>query len=202
MASHEWIQTELMRTANASQQFSADVWRAIVEKNEETTLADHNRGLQIARLNDALAFIQTADGQRRQEQANFNQKVEQWAAEQQATTEKLAADNAAIKADLAAIRKKADKFKTRKPTYLQSSRRTPRPPAIPEEPAVTVGGPGGSGRRLSQLLPWDVGSTQDCLARNPVVRHRQSLAPPPPKNHPKDGGHLGSLLRGYPDGLP
>ena len=143
--SHEWIQTELMRTANASQQFTADVWRMIVEKNVDTTMADHQRGLQIARLNDALAFIQTADGQRRQEQANFNHNVEQWAATQQATTEKLAADNAAIKADLAAIRKKAEELKARKPTYLQTAHRTTRPPAILEEPAVAAGGSGGTG---------------------------------------------------------
>jgi len=43
--SHEWIQTKLMRTANASQQFTADVWRTIVEKNAETTMADHQRSL-------------------------------------------------------------------------------------------------------------------------------------------------------------
>ena len=113
-----------MRTANALQQFTAHVWQTIVEKNAETTMADHQRGLQIARLNDTLAFIQTADGQRHQEQANFNHNVEQWAATQQATTEKLAADNAAIKADLAAIRKKAEELKARKPTYLQTARRT------------------------------------------------------------------------------
>jgi len=134
-----------MRTANASQQFTADVWRTIVEKNAETTMADHQRGLQITRLNDALAFIQTADGQRCLEQANFNHNVEQWAATQQATTEKLAADNAAIKADLAAIRKKAEELKARKPTYLQTARRTIRPPAIPEEPAVATGGSRGTG---------------------------------------------------------
>jgi len=144
-ASHEWIQTERMRTANASQQFTADVWRMIVEKNAETTMAYHQRGLQIARLNDALAFIQTADGQRRQEQANFNHNVEQWAATQQATTEKLAANNAAIKADLTAIRKKAEELKAQRPTYLQTARRTARPPAILEEPAVAAGGPGGTG---------------------------------------------------------
>ena len=137
-ASNEWIQTELMRAANASQQFTADVWRTIVEKNAETTMADHQRGLQITRLNDALAFIQTADGPRRQEQASFNHNVEQWAATQQATTEKLAAD-------LAAIRKKAEELKARKPTYLQTARRITRPPAIPEEPAVAAGGSGGTG---------------------------------------------------------
>jgi len=71
--------------------------------------------------------------------------VEQWAATQQATTEKLAADNAAIKADLAAIRKKAEELKARKPTYLQTARRTTQPPAIPEEPAVAAGGSGGTG---------------------------------------------------------
>jgi len=66
----------------------------------------------MARLNDALTFIQTADGQRCQEQASFNHNVEQWAATQQATTEKLASDNAAIKADLVAIRKRAEELKT------------------------------------------------------------------------------------------
>jgi len=144
-ASHEWIQTELMRTANDSQQFTADVWRKIVEKNVVTNMADHQRGLQIARLNDVLAFIQTADGQRRQEQANFNHNVEQWAATQQATTEKLAADNVAIKANLAAICKKAEDLKARKPTYLQTARRTIRPPAILDEPAVAAGGSEGTG---------------------------------------------------------
>ena len=108
-------------------------------------MADHQRGLQIARLNDTLAFIQTADWQRRQEQANFNHNVEQWATAQQATTEKLAADNAAIKADLATICKKAKELKARKLTYLQTARRTTQPPAILEEPTVAAGGSGGTG---------------------------------------------------------
>ena len=57
----------------------------------------------------------------------------------------MAADNAAIKADLAAIRKKAEELKARKPTYLQTARRTIQPPAIPEEFAVAAGGSGGTG---------------------------------------------------------
>jgi len=157
--SHEWIQTELMRMANVSQHFTADIWWTIVEKNAETTMADHQRGLQIARLNDALAFIQTADGQRRQEQANFNHNGEQWAATQEATTEKLAADNAAIKADLAAIRKKAEELKSRKPTYLQTARRTSRPPTIPENLRSPPGDLEVPGHRHDlQRSPWLIAS--------------------------------------------
>jgi len=37
-ASHEWMQTELMAVANASQHFTVEVWQAILTRNEEAGL--------------------------------------------------------------------------------------------------------------------------------------------------------------------
>ena len=152
-ASHEWIQTELMQAANAAQQFTTDIWRMIVAKTEETTLAGHQQALQLSRLNDALAFLQTANGQRRQEQASFNHNVERWAANQQATTDKLESEHAQMKADLTAIRKRAEQIKGRKPSYLQTARKTPHPPGIPEEPPMAAGGSGGTRPPALPLFP-------------------------------------------------
>jgi len=70
-ASHEWMQTELMAAANASQQFTVEVWQAILTRNEEAGQQAMYQAMQITRINDALAFLQTADLQRNQEQTIF-----------------------------------------------------------------------------------------------------------------------------------
>jgi len=88
-ASHEWMQTELMAAANASQQFTMDVWQAILTSNEESGQQAMFQAMQITRLNDALSFLQTADLQRKQEQAIFRRNLREWADRQQTTTNQL-----------------------------------------------------------------------------------------------------------------
>ena len=82
-ASHEWMQTELMAAANASQQFTMGVWQAILTHNEETGQQAVYQATQITRINDALSFLQTADLQRNQEQAIFRRNLSEWADRQQ-----------------------------------------------------------------------------------------------------------------------
>jgi hypothetical protein len=88
-ASHEWMQTELMAAANASQQFTMDVWQAILTHNEESGQQAMFQAMQITRLNDALSFLQTADLQRNQEQAIFRRNLSEWADRQQTATNQL-----------------------------------------------------------------------------------------------------------------
>jgi hypothetical protein len=142
-ASHEWIQTELMAAANASQNFTLEVWREIVTRSEETGQQATYQAMQITRINDALTFLQTADLQRNQEQVVFRQNLEEWAGRQQTATEQLVAEQQRIRAEIdsnqAAIQQVAETLPTKRrknPSYLQAapvagpSRRV-RPPAIP-----------------------------------------------------------------------
>jgi len=88
-ASHEWMQTELMAVANASQQFTMEVWQAILTCNEEPGQQAVYQAMQITRINDALSFLQTADLPRNQEQAIFHRNLSEWADHQQTTINQL-----------------------------------------------------------------------------------------------------------------
>jgi len=59
-ASSDWMQTELMRTANTAQKFTNDVWAAIQLRDQEKTNEDVNRDTRILRVKDAIQFLQVA----------------------------------------------------------------------------------------------------------------------------------------------
>jgi len=62
------MQTELMAVTNASRQLTVEVWQAILTRNEEAGQQTMYQAIQTTHINDALAFLQTADLQRNQEQ--------------------------------------------------------------------------------------------------------------------------------------
>jgi hypothetical protein len=143
--SPEWRQTELMAVANASQQFTMQVWQGILTRNEEPAQQPIYQAMQTTRINDALSFLQTADLQRNQEQAIFHRRLTEWANRQQTTTHQLMLEQQRLRNEVdtaqAAIRPVTGQTERRNvPSYLQAApsasanptRRT-RPPAIPTE---------------------------------------------------------------------
>jgi len=64
-----------MVVANASQQFTVEVWQAILTHNEEAGQLAKYQVMQITRINNALAFLQTADLQRNHEQQRLRTEV-------------------------------------------------------------------------------------------------------------------------------
>ena len=59
--SHEWMQTELMCTANAAQKFTTEVWAAITSRDKDQAEKEGHQIIRITRLNDAVQFLQVAD---------------------------------------------------------------------------------------------------------------------------------------------
>ena len=59
--------TKLMAAANALQQFTVEVWPAILTRNKEAGQRAMYQAKQITRINDAFAFLQTANLQRNHE---------------------------------------------------------------------------------------------------------------------------------------
>jgi hypothetical protein len=143
--SPEWMQTELMAAANASQQFTMEVWQEIIRRNEETGQQAMYQAMQITRIHDALSFLQTADLQRNQEQAIFRQRLSEWADRHQTATNQLMLEHQRLRNEVdttqAAIRQVAGTVPTERrnvPSYLQaapsaSPTRRVRPPAIAME---------------------------------------------------------------------
>ena len=146
-ASHEWMQTELMAAANASQQFTVEVWQAILTRNEEAGQQAMYQAMQITRINDALAFLQTADLQRNQEQAIFRRNLSEWADRQQTATNQLMLEQQRLRTEVdstqAALFQVAEAGQAERrtvPSYLQAAPaatapRRIRPPAVPMEEA-------------------------------------------------------------------
>jgi len=59
--SHEWMQTELMRTASTPQTFTADVWTAITSDDKILAEKEGYQITQMTRLNNTVQFLQVAD---------------------------------------------------------------------------------------------------------------------------------------------
>jgi hypothetical protein len=124
--SPEWIQTELMAAANASQQFTMQVWQGILTRNEEAGQQAIYQAMQTTRINDALSFLQTADLQRNQEQAIFHRRLTEWADRQQTTTHQLILEQQRLQNEVdtaqAAIRQVTEQTERRHvPSYLQAA---------------------------------------------------------------------------------
>jgi hypothetical protein len=78
-ASHDWLQTELSRTANAYQTFQRQVWEAIVARTTEDDMRRIHQATQVARLNDAVAFLTEANTARNHNLTAFADQVSGWA---------------------------------------------------------------------------------------------------------------------------
>jgi hypothetical protein len=89
-ASQDWVQTELMQVANAAREFTAEVWQGMATHAEDTLRANHYQAVYITRLDDTLAFLQSANHHRNQQMA-FQSHIDNWAVRQEQTTALLAA---------------------------------------------------------------------------------------------------------------
>ena len=195
-ASHEWMQTELMAVANASQKFTMEVWQAILTRNEEPGQQAVYQAMQITRINDALSFLQTADLQRNQEQAIFRRNLGEWADRQQTTTNQLMLEQQRLRAVIdstqAAIRQVTEAGQPEqrpRPSYLQAdpvANRRIRPPAIPfEDPEPREEGPAphrppeganeeARDERIARLIAQTIANT---LATQPARAANEAGAP-------------------------
>jgi len=140
MVSHEWMQTELMRTAGAAQKFTADVWVAITSRDKDLAEKEAHQATRVTRLNDPVQFLQVADQKRGEEQNTWNVNCESWAQKQQKETERLAKEQQKLRTEVSAI-----KWATTMPTYLQSalSGEIPLPISREGTPEAATGGQGG-----------------------------------------------------------
>jgi len=141
------MQTELMAATNTSQQFTVEVWQAILTHNEEAGQQAMYQAMQITRINDALAFVQTVDLQRNHEQAIFRQNLSEWADRQQTATHQLMLEQQRLRTDVdstqAALLQVAEAGQPERrtiPSYLQAAPvatppRRIRPPTVPTEKA-------------------------------------------------------------------
>ena len=78
-----WIRTELANAASAYQAFTRDVWQAIIDRTQEGGQQQINQATQIARVNDALAFLTEANTARSEHLVRFQGNIETWAANHQ-----------------------------------------------------------------------------------------------------------------------
>jgi len=78
-----WVRSELAVAANAYQTFAREIWQAIIDKTKEADQRQICQATQLARVNDALAFLGEANIARSQHLATFQGNVEIWAADHQ-----------------------------------------------------------------------------------------------------------------------
>jgi len=138
--SHEWIQTELMRTTSAAQKFTADIWTAITSRDKDQAEKERHQITRMTWLNDAVQFLQVADRKRVEEQQIWNTNCERWARKQQEETERLAKEQQQLCMEVSAIQ-----HATTTPTYLQLTlpREVPLPTSRDGTPEAAAGGSGG-----------------------------------------------------------
>lgn len=175
-ASHEWMQTELMAAANASQNFTLEVWQTIVAKSQETDQRTLYQTMQITRINDALTLLQTADLQRNQEQATFRQSLGDWAEKQQAATAQLAADQQQLRTEAETLRAEVDSAQAaiRQVTETLPTRRRWVPSYLQAAPAA-----GPSRRVRPTALEVTEGDSPPRTPRRPIGRAIRSPSPRP-----------------------
>jgi len=205
--SHEWMQTELMRTACAAQKFTADVWTAITSRDKDQAEKEGHQITRITRLNDAVQFLQVADRKRAEEQQTWNANCEKWAMNQQEETERLAREQQRLRTEVSAIKRA-----TTTPTYLQSAlpKDVPLPASREGTPEAAAGGAGGDPPRrprtrlvLRSPSPEPEnpsGNTgpntdnDDDMYTAPERRRSQVTGRPPPGATPLQEGHIATML--------
>ena len=67
----EWVRNELVVAANAYQSFAQDVWKEIIVHTQSTQDQQFHQATQLARVNDAVAFLPEANLARSQHLAVF-----------------------------------------------------------------------------------------------------------------------------------
>jgi len=158
-ASQDWIQTELIQVANAAHDFTTDVWQEMAIHAEDIPRANHYQAVQLTRLDDALALLQSANHHRNQQQAAFQSNVENWAARQEHTTTQLAVEQRRLATELVATQ--ADLQRTPQQGAEGGSGNRP-PPALPRGPPVAgSASPSEAGR----TVPGDPETLEQLIAR-------------------------------------
>jgi len=203
--SHEWMQTELIRTASAAQKFTTDVWTAITARDRDQAEKEGHQITRITRLNDAVQFLQVADCKRAEEQQTWNANCEKWAMNQQEETERLAREQQRLRTEVSAIKRA-----TTTPTYLQSAlpKDVPLPASREGTPEAAGGGAGGEPPRrprtrlvLRSPSPEPENSTKDVgpsddddMYTVPGGRRNPVTGRPPPGATPLREGHIATML--------
>jgi len=204
--SHEWMQTELMRTASAAQKFTIDVWTAITACDKNQAEKDGHQVTRITRLNDAIQFLQVADRKRAEEQQTWNANCERWALNQQMETERLVSEQQRLRMEVSAIKRA-----TTTPTYLQSAlpKDVPLPPSREGTPEAAAGGGRGDPPRRPQTRsvlqspsPEPENPTENAGPGNDdddmytlLVRPRNPVTGrAPPGATPLQEGHIATML--------
>jgi len=120
-----WVHSELAAAANAYQTFTRNVWQAIIERTNEATERQVCQATQLARVNDALAFLGEANTARNQHLATFQGNVELWATHHQQKV-------AELQQELQQARNDIQRLAIRVP--LPPASPSPPPPLLPPLP--------------------------------------------------------------------
>jgi len=194
------MQTELMAAANTSQQFTVEVWQAILTRNEEAGQQAMYQAMQITRINDALAFLQTVDLQRNQEQAIFRRHLSEWANRQQTATNQLMREQQRLQTEVdstqAALLQVAEAGQAERrvvPSYLQAAPaatapRRIRPPAVsmeeaepsaPRTPDDTRQAEDNLDERLARIIAETIAYTRSTQATRTTNQNASTGLPAP-----------------------
>jgi len=117
-----WVRSELAAAANTYQTFAQNVWQEIIKRTQEANQQQISQALQLARVNNALAFLGEANTARNQHLATFQGNVELWAADH---TQKMAT----VEQELRQARRDIQQLVVRIP--LPPATRSPTPPPLP-----------------------------------------------------------------------
>jgi len=120
-----WVRSKLAAAANAYQTFTRNVWQAIIERTNEATEGQVCQATQLARVNDALAFLGEANTARNQHLATFQGNVELWATHHQQKVAELQQEQRQAQNDI-------QRLATQVP--LPPASPSPPPPPLPPLP--------------------------------------------------------------------
>jgi len=203
-----WVRSELAGAANAYQTFAREVWQAIIERTNEATERQVGQATQLARVNDALAFLGEANTARNHHLATFQGNVELWAAEHQARVSYLETQ---LQRAQEAIQRVADRVPVpptptpewRSPAPIPSTSALSPPPDRTYQPTLRsplrLGRPRTPG---SYQAPWAPGTTSNPLLAGPAPSQRRSRPPAIPATPPPLRGPLAGGAGGPPSGPP
>ena len=99
------MQTELMRTAGATQKFTADVWSTITSCDKDLAEKEAHQATRVMRLNNAIQFLQVTDRKRAEEQNTWNTNWESWARKQRRESEQLAKEQQKLRTEVSVIKR-------------------------------------------------------------------------------------------------
>ena len=216
--SGDWVRNELMVSANAYQEFTRQVWEAIIEHSKMSDLHQVHEATQVARMHDAVAFLSQANLARNVHLMEFQGNVEKWAADHQKKLETLERQRnedqdrmAGLEQWLAQVQNELLRVATTVPlpaTPAGRIRPTPSPGAPPTR--LILGSPLFRGTQQRRQRPLAVPTTSwphrpqgtgGAERGGPPPRPPQRGAPPSPLPPPsKDDNDL--YERNLPTGRP